>query len=122
VDGRLAFPGQNESGKFYLFTQVEEERPPRPGRKTPSEVGREGLFLEVKAAYSEVFPVGHLCHTGPLFGKVAQDGHQHSTQERLRNLHNHAACAFAVDHRWKAVEKQLREVHGVKVARLVALP
>ena len=109
------WPANNSSGKFYLFTQVEEDGPPRPGRKTPTEVGREGLWLALKAAYAAVFPDSHACHTGPVFGKVAQEGHPKSAELSQRRPHNHGACAFAADHRWKAVEKNLREVQGVKV-------
>ena len=115
VDGALAWPSESSSGSYFLFTQVEEDGPPRPGRKTPEEVGREGLWLAVKAAYAAVFPEGHACHAGPLFGKVAQEGHPRSTEDRLKRLHNHGAFAFAADHRWRAVERHLRETLGVKV-------
>ncbi len=37
------------------------------------------------------------------------------SESQLRRLHNHAACAFAADHKWKAVERHLREVQGIKV-------
>lgn len=113
--GDFPWPANNSSGKFYLFTQVEEDGPPRPGRKTPTEVGREGLWLALKAAYAAVFQQGHACHTGPVFGKVVQEGHPNSAELSRQRLHNHGACAFAADHRWKAVEKNLREVQGVKV-------
>ena len=117
VDGHLPLPGATSSGKFYLFTQVEEDGPPRPGRKTPAEVGREGFWNALKAAYAAVFPQGHACHTGPVFGKVVQEGHSNSAELRLRRLHHHAACAFPAEHRWKAIERNLREVQGVKVGR-----
>ena len=111
-------PTERAAGKFYLFTQVEENGPPRAGRKTPAETGREGLWNAVKATYAAVFPVGHPCHDGALFGKVAQEGHPRSAEERLRKLHNHGAFAFPAEHKWKSVERHLREVHGVKVGGL----
>ena len=85
--------------------------------QAPEEVGREGLWRAVVATYAAAFPLPHLCRPGPLFGKVVQEGHPKSTEGRLRRLHNHAAFAFPADHRWRAVEKHLREVHGVEVAR-----
>ena len=103
-------------GKFYLFTQVEEDGPTRPGRKTPAQLGREGFWDAIKAAYAAVFRPDFPCHTGPVFGKIAQ-GHTNSAELRLRRLHNHAACAFPAYHRWKAVERNLREAQGVKVGR-----
>jgi len=115
ADAFLVQPPDNASGRFYLFTQVEESGPRRPDRKTPAEVGREGLYKAVVATYAAVFREGHACHTGPSFGKVAQEGHPNSSDPKEKNLHNHAACAFPADHRWRAVEKHLRETQGVKV-------
>ena len=118
VDGLLESPKARAAGKFYMFTQVEEDGPLQPGRKTPAETGREGLWNAIVATYRAVFsspvPV-HACHNGPAFGKVAQEGHPGSTEVKLQRLHNHAALAFPEEHRWKAVERHLREVHGVKV-------
>ena len=39
------------------------EREERPGRKTPAQVGRQGLYEAVEATYAVVFPEGHACHT-----------------------------------------------------------
>ena len=114
VDGHLVPPGDRAAGKFYLFTQVSENEA-RPGRKTPEEVGRQGLYDAIAAAYGAVFAEGHPCHDGPLFGKVVQEGHASSTEPSLQRLHSHAACAFPAEHKWKAVERHLREVQGVKV-------
>ena len=114
VDGIIVHVGNHQAGKWYLFTQVSEDIP-RPGRKTPEEVGREGLYNAIVDTYHHVFPPGHLCHTGPEFGKVVQEGHPNSTVAALKNLHNHAACQFPEEHRWKSVEKYLREQHGIKV-------
>ena len=69
-------------------------------------------------SYAALFPEGHPCAGGPTSGKVVQEGHAGSGLVCLRNLHHHAACAFPQDHRWKTVEKQLREVLGIKVAGL----
>jgi hypothetical protein len=118
VDGLLQFPNDRYAGRFYLFTQVTETGPPRPGRKTPEAVGREGLWRAVVATYAAVFPVGHPCHTGPAFGKVVQEGHPNSTVQALVHVHNHGAFAFPADHKWKAVERHLRVVQGIKVGCL----
>ena len=114
VDGEFVHVADNASGRFFLFTQVSESVA-RPGRKTPEETGRHGLYAATQTAYAAVFPQEHPCASGPTFGKVVQEGHPASGIACLRNVHNHAACAFPQDHRWKAVEKQLREVQGIKV-------
>ena len=69
----------------------------------------------IQTACAAVFAQEHPCASGPTFGKVVQEGHPTSGIACLRNVHNHAACAFPQDHRWKAIEKQLREVQGIKV-------
>ena len=69
----------------------------------------------IQTAYAAVFAQEHPCASGPTFGKVVQEGHPTSGIACLRNVHNHAACSFPQDHRWKAIEKQLREVQGIKV-------
>ena len=97
-----------------MFTQVTENEA-RAGRKTPEEVGREGLYRAIVETYSIVFPAGHPCHVGPEFGKVAQEGHPSSTFEQLKKLHLHAICQFPSAHKWKRVEQHLREVKGIKV-------
>ena len=114
VDGEFVHVGDNAAGRFFLFTQVSESVA-RPGRKTPEETGRQGLYTAIQTAYAAVFPQDHPCAGGPTFGKVAQEGHPASGIACLRNLHNHAACAFPQDHRWKSIEKQMREEQGVKV-------
>ena len=63
-----------------------------------------------------VLPEGHPCVGGPIFGKAVQEGHPASFLVCLQHLHNHAACAFPQDHKWKSVEKHLREELGIKVA------
>ena len=50
-----------------------------------------------------------------IVDEVGQEGHPASGIACLRNLHNHAACAFPQNHRWKAIEKHLREKLGFKV-------
>ena len=114
VDGTLAQAGEKQASRWYLFTQVTEDEV-RPGRKTPEDVGREGLYNALVETYHKVFKPGHLCHVGPDFCKVVQEGHPNSTVDALKNLHNHAACQFPVAHKWKAVEKYLREAKGIKV-------
>ena len=114
VDGEFVHVADNASGRFFLFTQVSESVV-RPGRKTPEETGRLGLYTAIQAAYAAVFAPEHPCASGPTFGKVVQEGHPTSSLACLRNVHNHAACAFPQDRRWKTVEKQLREVQGIKV-------
>ena len=114
VDGLLVPVADRQASRWYLFTQVTEDVP-RAGRKTPEEVGREGLYNTIVEAYHHCFPPGDLCHTRPEFGKVVQEGHAASTVEALRKLHNHAACQFPREHKWKKVEKYLREVKGIKV-------
>ena len=108
VDGEFVHVADNASGRFFLFTQVSESVA-RPGRKTPEETGRQGLYTAIQTAYAAVFPEDHPCASGPTFGKVVQEDNHAAI------MHNHAACAFPQDHRWKAVEKQLREEQGVKV-------
>ena len=114
VDGTLVQAADKDASRWYLFTQVTEDVP-RPGRKTPEEVGREGLYKALVETYSKVFKPQHPCHAGPEFGKVVQEGHPRSTVSALKNLHNHAACQFPSRHKWKTVEKHMREVLGIKV-------
>ena len=76
------------------------------------------VYEAIQSAYAALSPEGHPCAGGPTFGKVVQEGHAGSGLVCLRNLHHHAACAFPQDHRWKTVEKHLREVLGIKVAGL----
>ena len=84
-------------------------------------MGREGFFNLLKAAYATAFPAPHPCHTGPLYGKVVREFHRDSGERRLRRAHMHAAVAFVAEHRWKAVERTLRENHGVKVVQNTVL-
>ena len=39
---------------------------------------REGLFEAVQRVYGALFPEGHADASGPLFGKVIQEGHASS--------------------------------------------
>ena len=112
VDGEFVHVADNASGRFYLFTQVSESIA-RPGRKTPQETGPQGLYEAIQTSYAAVFPEDHPCAGGATFGKVAQD--PASGIACPRNLHNHAACAFPQNHRWKAIEKHLREELSLKV-------
>ena len=73
---------------------MEKDAPARPRRKTPAELGRQGFWVAMKEAYAASFPEGHACHTGPAWGKVSQEGHEHSAELRLRRLHNHAIVLF----------------------------
>ena len=114
MDGSLVHAGDKQSSRWYLFTHVTEDEQ-RPGRKSPLEIGREGFYNAIVDTYSKVFPVGHACHSGPDFGKVVQEGHPESTLAVCRNLHHHGAFQFPTEHKWKAVEKHLREVQGIKV-------
>ena len=74
-----------------------------------------------EGSYGAVFPAEHACHGGPLFGKVGQEGHPASTDDRLKRLHDHGAFGFAAEHKWRAVEKNLREVQGIEVRALAGL-
>ena len=114
VDGEFVHVADNAAGRFFLFTQVSESIA-RPGRKTPQETGRQGLYEAIQTSYAAMFPEEHPCAGGATFGKVVQEGHPASGIACLRNLHNHAACAFPQNHRWKAIEKHLREEQGIKV-------
>ena len=115
VDGELLHAGDRAEGKYYLFTQV-ASRVPIPGRKEPEDTTREALYAALVATYAAVFGEGHACHNGPEYGLVAREQHRQSPVERSRKVHNHAGCAFSAFHRWKAVEKHMREHHGIKVA------
>ena len=72
VDGLITFAAENASGRFFLFTQVEEDGPPRPGRQTPAETGRQGLFEAIGRTYQAVFPEGNANKAGQLYGKVGK--------------------------------------------------
>ena len=50
MDGAFVHVGDKQASRWYLFTQVTEDVP-RPGRKTPEEVGREGLYNEIADTY-----------------------------------------------------------------------
>ena len=115
VDGELSHAGDRAEGKYYLFSQV-ASRVPIPGRKEPEDTTREELYAALVATYAAVFGEEHACHNGPEYGLVAREQHRESPVERSRKVHNHAACAFPAFHRWKAVEKHMREHHGIKVA------
>ena len=114
VDAAFVHVGERQASRFYLFTQV-VGNPPRSGRKTPQEIGREGLYKAIQTTYAAVFKSDHPCHSGPSYGRVGQEGHPSSSLVCMRNLHNHAALAFPADHKWKAVEKHLRAKQGIKV-------
>ena len=115
VDGELPLPNLRAAGKFYLWSAVTERGPPR--YRTPDEIGREGLYRAIQAAYARAYPAGHALHAGPAFGKVARELHRLSPVHRSRNPHLHAATAFLVEHKWKALERILREEHKIKVPR-----
>ena len=114
IDGARVHVGENASGKFYLFTVVTERGTAR--YKQPDAIGREGFFVALKSVYAEVYPdAEHTLHSGPLYGMVARELHANSNLERSRNPHLHCATAFATDHRWKTIERLLRERHEIKV-------
>ena len=100
-------------GKFYLFTMV---RTNMPGRKTPDEVGRRGLYEALVATYRAVFPADHECHNGPKHGLVARELHKHSPLQSRRQPHLHAAAELPKEHRWKMIERELRVRHRIKVS------
>ena len=115
VDGVLEHVANKAAGKFYLWSAVTERGPPR--YRTPDEIGREGLYRAIQAAYARAYPADHALHAGPAFGKVARELHRLSPVHRSRNPHLHAATAFLVEHKWKALERILREEHKIKVPR-----
>jgi len=110
--------GDKVAGRYYLFTCMPTSI---VGRKQPAEIGRQGLYESVSRAYGAVFPSDHPCHHGPDFGAVALEPsmqeHGDASGEAARP-HLHAALQFSRDHKWKAVEKQLREVQGIKVGSM----
>jgi hypothetical protein len=112
VDGyvELSMPGDRAQGQYYLFTVVASAGTYRQ----PAELGREGLWSVVLGAYQKSFPVHHPCHSGPKYGKVAQELHHNDPDPAARLPHLHAACAFPARHRWKTVERVCREEFNVK--------
>lgn len=107
---QTSLPRDSAAGQYYLFTLVHSGG----HYKHPEELGREGFWAVLKAAYSKAFPDDHVCHGGPLYGKVARELHAASEDEEQRQPHLHAACAFAARHRWKMVESILRTELRVK--------
>jgi hypothetical protein len=112
---RQILPEDRAAGQYYLFTVV---RSSSPQYKQPDELGRQGLWNALGQAYGTAFKDDHVCHGGPLFGKVARELHAASAEEEQRQPHLHAACAFAVRHRWKHVEYVLRQELRVKAIRV----
>ena len=51
VDGEFVHVADNAFGRFILFTQMSESVA-RPGRKTPEETGRHGLYAAIQTAYA----------------------------------------------------------------------
>ena len=117
VDEVFPHVGDRAAGRYYLFT-MPHCRQVIPGRKSPEEVGRNGLHAAIVRSYAAVFPASHACHIGPDYGVVAQEKHASSPNEASQGVHLHGAWAFPVEHRWKAVERQLRVVEGIKVFRV----
>ena len=107
--------GARAAGKFYLFTMASVRPPSR--YKTVDEVGRQGFYDAIKAAYANVLPTEHACHGGPQYAVVVRELHRHSPLFRCCMPHLHAACAFSSHHRWRAVEEHLREVLLIKARR-----
>ena len=85
------------------------------GWRHPGEVGREGVWLLLCNVYTAVFPAAHPCRNGPKHGKCVREIHRHSPQPDSQRPHLHLAAEFVADHKWKAVERCLREQQGVKV-------
>ena len=48
------------------------------------------------------------------YGLVVRELHATSPLVVLQQAHNHAACAYPSEHRWKAVEQYMREVLNIK--------
>jgi hypothetical protein len=108
--GRQSLPPVTAAGQYYLFTVVRSAGP----YAQPEDLGRQGLWDALKAAYRKVLMDDHPCHCGPVYGKVARELHAASPDAEQREPHLHAACAFGVRHRWKAVESVLRLEFRVK--------
>ena len=108
VDGPSDHAAAGARSKFYLFTMVCELLGGL--RRTPQEVGRQGLWDALVLAYRSAFSAAHPCHNGPAFGCVAQEQHRTSAVRPRREVHLHLAAAVPAEHRWKAVEQCMREV------------
>ena len=84
--------------------------------KKPDEVGRQGFYEAIVRTYTYLYPgADHALHNGPEYGCVARELHCQSPLECRRKAHFHCASAFAVEHKWKAVERYLREKEKIKV-------
>ena len=105
--------GDRSAGKFYPFT-MSAVRPPTQYKRV-DDLGRQGLYEAIVAAYAAVFPAMHSCHGGPAYGVVVRELHKTSLIFGQRLHHLHAGCAFVAHHRWKLVEQHLREKQQIKV-------
>ena len=76
------------------------------------------MYEAIQVTYAAVVPASHPCAGGATFGKAVQEGRPGSGFACLVRPHKHAACAFPQDHRWKSVEKHLREEQGIKALGL----
>jgi hypothetical protein len=99
------------ASKFFLWTVVRTEV---PGRLTPAEIGREGLYKALVATFGSVFPATHECHGGPSFGKVVQEMHDYSSKSDEREPHLHCVTVSPSEHRWKMIERIMRTEHHIK--------
>ena len=114
VDGVCVHAGDRAAGKYYLFTVVTQHCLAQYQR--PDDIGREGLFTALKSVYAEAYPdTEHTLHNGPIYGIVARELHANSNVESSRNPHLHCAAAFSSEHRWKTIERLLRQRHDIKV-------
>ena len=114
VDGACVPAGERVASKYYHFTMLEVTG--NPGMKKPDDVGRQGFFEAIQRTYAHLYrDEAHPLHNGPAYGCVARELHARSSQEDRRKAHLHSPCAFPVEHKWKAVERHLREVEKIKV-------
>ena len=98
--------------RFYLVTMVWCSV---PHYVKPDSITRADFWGLICEAYRAVFPPENENHVGPNLGAVAKELHRNHEVHCMRHSHYHAACEFAVEHRWKQVERYLREHLHIKV-------
>ena len=114
VDGPCEHAGATVASKLYHFTMLEVVGD--ASTKKPDEVGRQGFYEAIVRTYTYLYPgADHALHNGPEYGCVARELHCQSPLECRRRAHFHCASAFAVEHKWKAVERYLWEKEKIKV-------
>ena len=87
-----------------------------PGRVQPGDVSREHFLVRVREAYAAVFPVPDVLHGGPTHAYVVREPHHNHPLVHLRDPHLHLAGEWPRSHRWKKVEKHLRERMNLQAA------